>query len=196
MNLLFKICSAIVWVMAHLLGMTYEELNTVLFIYAEPAVLLFTALLLPLYMAYKIWRRPTGWRITIFVLSLVYAVPFVVACRKLWTHYSLSLHDNFVLAYQDLNRASETIGLGYVRTVLLLFIGIFLVILILNFFLLYLERALFLDMTERKIKSIIEKQKQAAQKEKEKEESDKTEEKQYEEVNKTAEDTVFPTEKR
>ena len=196
MNLLFKTCSAIVWVMAHLLGMTYQELNTVLFIYAEPSVLLFTALLLPLYMAYKVWKRPTGWRVAIFVLSFAYAVPFVIACRKLWTHYSLSLHDNFVLAYQDLNHAAETTGLGYIRTVLLLFIGIFLVILIVNFFLLYLERALFVDLTEKEIRAIVEKRKKAAEKEKEEEKSDKTEEKQHEDTNKTAEDADFPTEKR
>ena len=196
MNLLFKICSAIVWVMAHLLGMTYEELNTVLFIYAEPAVLLFTALLLPIYMAYKVWKKATVLRIIVFVLSLAYVTPFIIACRKLWTQYNLSLHDNFVLAYQDLNHAAETTGLGYIKTVLLLFIGIFLVLLIVNFFLLYLERALFVDMTEKKIRAIVEKRKKVAQKEKEKEKSDKTEEKQHEDANKTAEDAEFPTEKR
>lgn len=184
MNLLFKICSAIVWVMAHLLGMTYEELNTVLFIYAEPAVLLFTALLLPIYMAYKVWKKATVWRIIVFVLSLAYVTPFIIACRKLWTHYNLSLHDNFVLAYQDLNHAAETTGLGYIKTVLLLFIGIFLVLLIVNFFLLYLERALFVDMTEKQIKAAIEKKKEEEKKAKEKGTTNKKEENKHEEENK------------
>ena len=186
MNLLFKMCSGIVWLMAHLLGTTYEELGAMLFIYAEPAILLFSALLLPIFMAYKLWRRQTIWRVVVFLLSLAYTSVFFIACQKLWTHYSLSLHDNFVLAFHDLNHMAESTGLGYVRTVLLLFIGIFLVVLIVNFFLLYLEHALFVDMTEKQIKAAIEKKKEEEKKAKEKGTTNKKEENKHEEENKNA----------
>lgn len=40
MGIIFQICCGIITVLAYIFGTTYEEMNTYLFIYAQPAILL------------------------------------------------------------------------------------------------------------------------------------------------------------
>ncbi|MCR4851994.1 MAG: hypothetical protein K5893_00195 [Prevotella sp.] len=66
--LLFRFCCGIITVISMLTGFTYEEVNTFLFIYVEPLILMATALYIPI-KGRKYLRKPINK--AIFGLSIV-----------------------------------------------------------------------------------------------------------------------------
>ncbi|MBP3227857.1 MAG: hypothetical protein J6M53_03615 [Bacteroidaceae bacterium] len=150
MDTLFKFCCGVMEVIAVLSGRTYEEVNSIAFIYAEPAIVTFTAALPLLYLIYRLYRRRTPTRFALTGAAAVYFLPHAFGLMKLWQHYDMSLQAACELAYKDLEWLGETTGLGYQAVNILLFIVLFLFLTLLNIFLFTLLRNTVIDAPRAK----------------------------------------------
>lgn len=139
MVILFKICCGIIYLISLITGFTYEEVNTILFIYGEPLILIITSFFITLisliYFKQHIIEK------IIFCLSIPYNTIMWLLTFLLWNYYqSLSLHEACVQAYKDLDYIGQITGMGYVNINLFLFIVLFLFILIFNIFIICICR--------------------------------------------------------
>lgn len=142
---LFKFCCGVMEVMAVLTGYTYKDINTICFIYLQPAILTFTAALPMLLMIYKLWKQRTPKRFAITAGTVVWFLPFAFGTLKLWNHYEGSMTEAFDKAVLDLHWLGNATGLGYEMVNILLFIVAFLFFFLLNIFLFTFLRNIVLD---------------------------------------------------
>lgn len=145
METLFRFCCGVMEVVAVLSGYTYEEVNSITFLYLQPTLLTFTAALPMLLMIYKLWRQRTPKRFALTAATVLWFLPFAFGTLKLWRHYDMSLQSACELAYKDLAWLGDVTGLGYQAVNLLLFIVAFLFFFLLNIFLFTLLRNTVLD---------------------------------------------------
>lgn len=139
-------------------GHTYEEVNSIAFLYIQPAILLLTAALPMLLMIYKLWRQRTPKRFALTTATVLWFLPFAFGALKLWQHYDMSLQEAFELAYKDLAWLGEVTGLGYKMVNLLLFIVVFLFLFLFNIFIYTLLRNTVLDAPKLRRRKIAKKQ--------------------------------------
>jgi len=125
MSTIFYFCCDVVRYIAAAMGLTYEQVNTILFIYGEPLILCLSALLVAV-VARK-WY------------AALYPASYALATFPLWNHYyPMGLHGACVQAYKDLEVLGSVTGLGYIKVNILLFIVLFLAVLLFNGLLTYL----------------------------------------------------------
>ena len=126
--ILFYLCCAIMQVVAWIFGVTYEEANSVCFLYLEPAIVTLTATVAACCVMYK--SKP---RILWIPLAVIYLIPYYAGCFVLWSRYfPLGLDNACRLAYKDLEYMGNLTGVGYIAINLFLFIVLFLVLMIFN----------------------------------------------------------------
>lgn len=145
MDTLYRFCCGVMEVVAVLSGYTIEEVNSIAFIYTQPALLTFTAALPMLLMIFKLWKQRTPKRFALTAATVVWFLPFAFGTLKLWQHYDMPLQEAFELAYTDLANLGEATGLGFEAVTLLLFIVVFLFLFLLNIFFFTLLRNTVLD---------------------------------------------------
>ncbi len=128
MYILFRICCGIIYVISLVTGLTYEEVNTVLFIYAEPAIVVLTSLAVSLISL--IYIRRSWLHKLVFVISIPYNMVALLCVKILWMYYSeYTLQTACEQAYKDLELLGQQTGVGYVNINLFLFIVLFLFLL-------------------------------------------------------------------
>ena len=120
MYLFFRLCCGIVTLISMIFGITYEETNTYLFIYGEPAFLLLLT-------------------IVAFLFSKRKLLCFFIGCFELctamvvWNHYRLfTPHQACVQAYSDLEKFGELVDLDYISVNILFFVVLFIIGLCIN----------------------------------------------------------------
>ncbi len=131
-------------------GYTYEEVIALLFIYAEPAILTFTAAMPMALMIYKLWRQRTPKRFSVTAAAVLWFLPFAFTMLNIWQRYGLPLQEACEKAYVDLKWMGEASGLGYEAVNMLLFIVVFLFLFLLNVFFYTLLRNMMLDLPKVK----------------------------------------------
>lgn len=132
LSLLFKLCCGIIILISYLTGYSYEVVNTFLFIYLEPLILLISGWLITYY-AIK-YRKTLFNKITLG-LSIIYNSVITVIIGSIWKFYSnFSMQVACERAYIDLDTLGRITGLGYININLFLFIILFLFILTFNIF--------------------------------------------------------------
>lgn len=130
MGIIFQICCGIITVLAYIFGTTYEEMNTYLFIYAQPAILLLSFGVVIGVVLFKLVRRFSFLKTFLLFLFGFLGLGYLAPTLYVWKRYStFSAHDACVLAYDDLAYLGEITSLGYVGINLFLFIILFLAIL-------------------------------------------------------------------
>lgn len=120
MYILFLICCEIIRQISYITGYTYEELNTFLFLYTQPIILISTG-----FMAF-IKEGKTLLRYIIFIPQFLI---FTIIVLRYWT---TTAHNACLIAYNDLELLGQITGLGYVLINLFLFIFFFLSVLMFN----------------------------------------------------------------
>ncbi|GEM_PF-979387 len=130
METIFQICCDIIRALSYTFGITYEEMNTYLFIYAQPMILIISFVIVIGTILSKLLKKVSI--LKIFLLGLFGTAGFLytLATLAVWKRYSvLSAHDTCVLSYKDLETLGKITGLGYIGINLFLFIVLFLIIL-------------------------------------------------------------------
>lgn len=123
---IFQICCDVIRVFSSFFGTSYEEMNTILFIYLQPSLLLASFVIVVGIISFKLLKELSIFKLFLLVLfgagGLIYATATIV----IWKRYSLlSMHDTCVLAYDDLETLGEISGMGYIGVNLFLFIIFF-----------------------------------------------------------------------
>ena len=127
MGLIFEICVGIIRAFAFVTGSTYEEANTYLFIYLQPALLVLSALFVFGASAILLYRYFSWKHFVLFSFFGMSLLGHVMMAGMVWQHYMpYSTHDACVQAYKDLAMMGEATGLGYIGINLFLFIMFFL----------------------------------------------------------------------
>ena len=130
LELVFRLCCGIITAISYLTGYSYEVINTFLFIYLEPLILIVTGCMIT-YFGIK-YRKSITNKI-ILGLSVIYNAIIIVIIGAIWKHYSqFDMQTACERAYIDLDTLGRITGLGYINVNLLLFILLFLAILAFN----------------------------------------------------------------
>ena len=112
--ILFRLCCGIITLISYCTGFTYEEVNSILFIYGEPIVIG----LCNLFILFKSFNHKL-----LCVLITLYNIFYLFVISKIFIHYiPYSLHNACVVAYKDLETLGSITGFGYVGINLFLFI--------------------------------------------------------------------------
>ena len=131
LEFIFRVCCGIIYAISYLTGYSYEVVNTFLFIYLEPVILLISGWLITVF-AIKYFKASTFNKI-VFLLSIVYNSVITIVIAAIWKHYlQFNMDMACQRAYIDLDTIGRITGLGYINTNLFLFIILFLFILVFN----------------------------------------------------------------
>ena len=138
LGLLFRLCCGIITAISYVTGYSYEEVNTFLFIYLEPFILLVTGCMITYY---GIKYRKSIVNKIILGLSIIYNTVFIVIIGSIWRFYSqFDMQTACERAYIDLDTLGRITGLGYVNVNLFLFIVLFLAILFFHIFVIIFQK--------------------------------------------------------
>lgn len=132
MEIIFKSCCGIVYLIALAFGLNYYEMNTYLFLYAEPLICFLTAIIMVLVVYKKLWNFWSWQRILLALVSTGYL--FTISCGlfRIAGHYwSLNAEDACKLAMREMQNMA-VYGLSYEQINIMLFIVLFLLILTIN----------------------------------------------------------------
>ena len=130
LELLFRLCCGIISAISNVTGYSYEVVNTFLFIYLEPLILLVSGWLIT-YFGIKYFK--STFNKIVLVLSIVYNKIFTSVIGLIWNLYAqFDMQTACERAYIDLDTLGKLTGLGYVNINLFLFIILFLAILVFN----------------------------------------------------------------
>ena len=139
LDFLFQLCCILVYCIAYLTGYSYEVVNTFLFIYLEPAILLITGWLITIF-GIKYFKTSIVSKIILFP-SIAYNLVISIVIAAIWKHYlQFNMDIACQRAYIDLDTIVRITGLGYINTNLFLFIILFLIILIFNVFVILCQK--------------------------------------------------------
>lgn len=139
MDIIFKICCGIIYAISLVTGFSYEIINTFLFIYLEPLILVVSGWMITAY-GIKHFKHDTFIKV-VLPLSIIYNVCLTTAAVSIWRHYSqFSMQIACERAYIDLDTLGRITGLGYVNINLFLFIVLFLFVLTFNICVLICQR--------------------------------------------------------
>ena len=142
---LFKFCQGVMEVVAVLSGYSYPTVNTLAFVYLQPALLICTAALPMLLMIFKLWKQRTPKRFSITAAMVVWFLPFAFGGLKIWDRYKGEFDAAFDKLLADLGYLSDITALGFEWLCILLFIVAFLFLFLLNVFFFTLLRNTVLD---------------------------------------------------
>ena len=138
LELLFRLCCGIITAISYVTGYSYEVVNTFLFIYLEPFILLVTGCMIT-YFGFKYRKSIVNKRI--LGLSIIYNAVFFVIIGSIWKFYAqFNMQTACERAYIDLDTLGRITGLGYININLFLFIVLFLAILIFNISIIIYQR--------------------------------------------------------
>ena len=123
MEIIFQICCEIVRVLSGVFCVTYEEMNTILFIYVQPILILISFAIVVSVILAKLFKHISILKLFLIALFGMGGFIYSLTTFAVWNQYSaLSLHDTCVLAYDDLKAPGGMTGMGYVGINLFLFI--------------------------------------------------------------------------
>ena len=123
MEIIFQICCEILRALSGVFGFTYEEMNTILFIYVQPILILISFAIVISVILAKLFKHVSILKLFLIVLFGMGGLMYSLTTFVVWNRYSaLSLHDTCVLAYDDLKAPGGMTGMGYVGINLFLFI--------------------------------------------------------------------------
>lgn len=104
--ILFRLCCGIITLISYCTGFTYEEVNSILFIYGEPIVIG----LCNLFILFKSFNHKI-----LCVFITLYNIFYLFVISKIFIHYiPYSLHNACVVAYKDLDTLGSITGFGYI----------------------------------------------------------------------------------
>ena len=139
MEIIFYLCCGLIRVVSYLTGYSYEEVNTFLFIYLQPAILMVSGWLITVF-AIKYYSHSTFNKFALLI-SPVYNLAFTIVVAAIWKHYlQFNMQAACERAYIDLDTLGRITGLGYVNINILLFIVLFLLILVFHIAVLYCQK--------------------------------------------------------
>lgn len=125
MNIIFQICVGIMHVVSFITGHTYEEVNSIIFLYFQPILLL--ALSIIMLAMSLFWFKRLNIFIP-FISALNFSINFMVTFYVVDRYSSYTLHQACLKAYKDLDVLGQITTIGYVNINILLFIILFLVL--------------------------------------------------------------------
>ena len=129
MDSIFQICCNIIRYLSDIFGITYEELNTYLFIYIEPLLVMISFAIVIGIIITKLLKKASILTFLLLAFFGIGGLVYMAATLFVWKRYSvLSAHDTCVMAYNDLETLGKTTGMCYVGINLFLFIILFLTI--------------------------------------------------------------------
>lgn len=134
MYILFRLCCGIITLISYCTGFTYEEVNSILFIYGEPIIIG----LCNLFILFKSFNHKFLW-----IFTTLYNIFYLFGVLNIFIRYiPYSLHNACVVAYKDLEILGSITGFGYIGINLFSFVILPVLLIILNIiFYAYLKRS-------------------------------------------------------
>lgn len=112
-NQLFDICCQIVSILSRWLGCTYHEMNTYLFIWLQPALVLLTSLILMFIAVWGCMKRFSVARLLTTIFTFIYTIVCLLGSIILWYHYRIPAHEAGQRAIEEMTQLSEQTGVSY-----------------------------------------------------------------------------------
>lgn len=126
MGTIFQICCDIIRALSNFWGITYEEMNTYLFIYAQPILSILSFVTTISIITSKLLKKVSMLNLFNLVLFGMGGLVYTITTFVVWKRYSvLSAHDTCILAYKDLETLGKMTGMGYIGINFFLFIILF-----------------------------------------------------------------------
>lgn len=134
MRVVFEACCKIINFLSISFHTTYEEMNTYLFIYTQPIIIIISFGIVISILFYKLLKKKSTPIILLLLFFGILGFIYTQITLAVWKRYSvLSAHNTCIKAYKDLDILGEITGMGYVGINLFLFIVLFLFIIVFNF---------------------------------------------------------------